>query len=96
MGGVVKKIGEFIGNIVESIVEFVGDIFSFILSPFGMPDMPDQPQADQAAQGVTINKQGTNQAIPVIYGYRRSGGIIVHAETGSTNNQYLWVVWAIS
>ena len=96
MGGVIKKIGEFIGNIVESIVEFVGDIFSFILAPFGMPDMPDQPQADQAAQGVTINKQGTNQAIPVVYGYRRSGGIIIHAETGSTNNQYLWVVWAIA
>ena len=28
MGGVVKKIGEFIGNIVESIVEFVGDIIT--------------------------------------------------------------------
>ena len=96
MGGVIKKIGEFIGNIVESIVEFVGDIFSFLLAPFGAPDMPDAPQADQAAQGVTISKQGTNQAIPIVYGYRRVGGIIVHAETGSDNNKYLWVVWAIS
>ena len=97
MGKIVKKIGEFIGNIFEKVFEFVGDIFGFLLSPFGMPDMPDMSsQADQTAQGITITKQGTNQSIPVVYGYRRVGGILVHAETGSDSNKYLWCVFALS
>ena len=96
MGGVIEWIGEVIGSVINVIVEFVGDIFSFLLAPFGTPDLPDQPQPDQQATGVTITKQGTNQAIPVVYGFRRVGGILVHAETGSTNNQYLWAVFALS
>jgi len=96
VGGVIEWIGEVIGTIISVIVEFVGDIFSFLLAPFGTPDVPDQPQADQQATGVTVTKQGTNVAIPVVYGFRRVGGVIVHAETGSTNNQYLWAVYALS
>ena len=96
MGGVIEWIGEVIGTIISVIIEFVGDIFSFLLAPFGTPDVPDQPQADQQATGVTVTKQGTNVAIPVVYGFRRVGGVLVHAETGSDTNRYLWAVYALS
>ena len=97
MGKIVKKIGEFFEKVFEVVFNFIGDIFEFLISPFGMPDMPDtNAQADQSAQGVTLTKQGTNQAIPVVYGYRRVGGILVHAETGSDSNKYLWCVFALS
>jgi hypothetical protein len=34
--------------------------------------------------------------LPIVYGYRQVGGAITFAETGSTNNQYLWVAYALS
>ena len=97
MSGVIDFIGNIIGKIVDIVVDFIGDIFNFLLAPFGTPDIPEQAAvADQQATGVTVTKQGTNVAIPVVYGFRRVGGVMVHAETGSTTNRYLWCVYALS
>ena len=81
-------------DVVKKITSFVGDAFSFVLTPFGAPDMEGaDPSAE--ADGVKVTKSGTNQAIPVVYGEREVGGIVVHAETNGTDNAYLYVVYAI-
>jgi len=98
MGGVskvFKKVVKVIVGAVKAVVSFVGDVVGFVLSPFGALDMPSVNNPEQEAQGVKVNKQGTNVAIPVIYGYRRVGGSIIFAETNGTSNKYLYIVYAI-
>ena len=102
MGGVTKSISKAFKSIVKvftgvinSVIGFVGDIFGFVLAPFGAFDTPDVPNPEQEAQGAKVTKQGTNVAIPVIYGYRRTGGAVIFAETNGTSNQYLYIVYAI-
>ena len=95
---VVKKVVKAVTKVVKSVVNFVGDVVGFVLNPFGAfdtPELPNTQNADQFAQGVTVTKNGTNVALPVIYGYRRIGGALVYAETGSTNNQYLYCAFAL-
>ena len=97
MGGKVKnpfkKIIRGFKKIVKSIVGFVGDAFSFVIKPFNI-ETPDV-SADALAQGVKITKSGTNIGIPIVYGFRRVGGTIVHVETDGSSNQFLHVVYAI-
>lgn len=91
-----KGIVKIVKGIVKGIVGFVGDVIGFLVNPFGAFDVPTGPQnADQQAQGVTVTKNGTNVALPVVYGYRRVGGALIFAETASTNNQYLYCVFAV-
>lgn len=90
----VDKVVDKFTDVVKKITSFVGDAFSFVLTPFGSPDMAgEDPSAE--AEGVKVTKSGTNQAIPVVYGEREVGGLVVHAETNGTDNAYLYVVYAI-
>ena len=93
----VKSVVKAVTKVVKAVVSFVGDVVGFVLNPFGAFDTPDinSQNADQAAQGVTVTKNGTNIALPVVYGFRRIGGALVYAETGSTNNQYLYTAYAL-
>ena len=97
VGDIIKGAVNLVKNVVNTIIDFVGDVVGFVLSPFGAFDTPDlnNQNAQQQAQGVTVTKNGTNVAVPVIYGFRRVGGVLVYAETGSTNNQYLYCAFAI-
>ena len=95
IGKVIGGIGKVIGGIVKGIVNFVGDVIGFVLNPFGAMDTPDVPDPGQQAQGVTVTKQGTNLAIPVVYGFRRVGGVNIFTETNGTSNKYLYVVYAL-
>lgn len=90
----IKGIIKGIKKAIKSITSFVGDAFGFIIKPFGNFETPDV-SADQLAQGVKITKSGTNIALPVVYGYRRVGGTIIHVETNGSSNQFLYVVYAI-
>lgn len=92
---VVETVVDFVVDVVEEVVDFVGDVISFVLNPFGAQDAPDVPDPGQAAQGVTVTKNGTNVAIPVVYGHRRVGGSIVYVETNGETNKYLYVVYAL-
>ena len=98
MGGIVKGITDVVKgivkgivNIVRGVVNFVGDIVGFVFNPMGAFDVPTPGNvpADQSAQGVTITKNGTNVAIPVVYGFRRVGGSLIFAETKGDRNEYL-------
>lgn len=92
---VVKSVVKAVVGVVKSVVNFVGDVVGFVFSPFGAFDTPPVPDPGQAAQGVTVSKTGTNNPLPVVYGYRRVGGNIVFAESNGTSNKYLYIVYAI-
>ena len=93
----IKKLIKGIVKVVKGVIGFIGDVVGFILNPFGTFDTPNlgSANADQIASGVTVTKSGTNVALPIVYGFRRVGGIITYAETASTKNQYLYAVYAI-
>ena len=90
-----KGITDFVGGIVSGIVDFVGDVVGFVLGAFGVLDTPDVPNPGQAAQGVTLTKTGTNESIPIVYGFRRVGGALVFLETNGKTNKYLYAVYAL-
>ena len=101
VSGVVKGVVKAVGSVVKAVVNVVADVINFVAQPFmgllgGAPDIPNA--ADEAAkqQGVLLQRQGSNVNIPVVYGYRKVGGIVTFAETGSTNNRYLWVAYVFS
>ena len=95
IGGVFKAIG----NVVKAVVDVVSSVVNFVIQPFmGLfgGGMPDPGQEAQRQDGVLIQQQGSNVNIPVVYGMRKVGGIVTYAETGSSNNQYLWVAYVLS
>lgn len=101
MGGVVDAVVDFVEGVVdfvvdafETVVDFVGDVVGFVISPFGAFDTPEVPDPGSAATGVTVSKTGTNNQIPVVYGYRRVGGNIIFVESNGETNKYLYVVYA--
>lgn len=90
----IKPFFKGLKKIIKSITSFVGDAFSFVINPMGSFEQPDiSPEAE--ASGVKITKSGTNVGIPVVYGFRRVGGTIIHVETNGNTNQFLYVVYAI-
>ena len=72
----------------------VADIVSYIFNP-GF-DVPGMDSAASQNQGVTVNKDGTNNNLPVIYGRRYVGGSRVAVATSGSTNEFLWVVFAVS
>ena len=102
MGGIVKGIVKAVKGVVKAvvgvvkgIVGFVGDVIGFVLNPFGAMDTPDVGDPGQQAQGTQVTKQGTTIPIPVIYGFRRVGGINIFAESNGSSNKYLYVVYTL-
>ena len=103
MGGIVRAIGKIVKGavkavvgVVKAVVDFVGDVIGFVINPMGAFDTPTAGDPAEQAQGTTLTKQGTNVPIPVIYGFRRVGGINIFTETNGTSNKYLYVVYALS
>ena len=93
---IIKDVVKTIVNVFKSVIKFVGDIVGFVFNPMGAFDTPTGPtNPEQEAQGVTISKTGTNQPIPVVYGYRRVGGNLIFVETNGTSNKYLYCVYAL-
>ncbi len=105
VGGIV---GFFVGGPVGAVIgagigatkvgeKIVNTVLDFVTQPF-MPNIPNVDAGNEAErqQGVLIQRQGSTQQIPVIYGYRQTAGTVVFAETGATNNKYLWVAYVFS
>jgi hypothetical protein len=91
MGGVVKRIVNPIVRVVKKVVSFAGDFFGFNIKPMGAPDVGGAEQE----QGVLLNRTGTNEQIPVVYGFRRVGGTVIFVETNGTSNTYLYVCYVV-
>jgi hypothetical protein len=105
VGGVV---GFFIGGPVGAVIgagigatkvgeKVVNTVLDFVTQPF-MPNIPDVGGGSEAErqQGVLVQRTGSTVNIPVVYGYRKTGGAVTFAETGSSNNKYLYVVYVFS
>jgi hypothetical protein len=81
------KVGE---KIVNTVIEFVTQPFMGALGNF------DAPGEAERQQGVLVQKTGSVQNIPVVYGYRKVAGVVSFAETGATNNKYLYVAYVFA
>jgi hypothetical protein len=101
VSGVVKAVAGVVKSVVKAVVGVVSAVINFVAQPFmgllgGMPSMPNARQEAARQDGVLIQRQGSNVDIPVVYGMRKVGGNVTFAETGSNNNQYLWVAYVLS
>lgn len=83
-------------KIVDKVVDFVMKPF---MKAFGVPDTPDIGSEAIKQEGYLVTRQGGNESLPVIYGFRATGGTVVYAETGplesTPKNKYLWVAYAL-
>lgn len=90
-------VGGPIGAVIGAGLGYASaDVVNSIINPgFDVPNTPSA-QAEQQNSGITVNKQGTNESIPVVYGRRRVGGIRLFVSTEGENNKYLHIVLALS
>jgi hypothetical protein len=98
---VVKAVVNVVSNVVKAVVNVAASVVNFVAQPFmgmlgGTPDIPTAAAEVERQQGVLVQREGSNVAVPVVYGYRKVGGSVVFAETGSTNNRYLYVAYVFS
>jgi hypothetical protein len=101
VGKVVTSVVKAAVRVVKAVIDVVASVVAFVAQPFmgmlgGAPDVPDAGKEAERQQGVLVQTQGSNIHVPVIYGYRKVGGTVVFAETGSTNNKYLYVAYVFS
>ncbi len=101
VGGVVKAVGSVVKGVVNAVAGVVSGVINFVVSPFlglfglGAPSMPDVATPD-SIKGVMVQREGSDQHIPVVYGYKKVAGTITFAETGADTNKYLWVAYVMS
>lgn len=65
----------------------------------GVFDTPDYNVANNAQaenEGILVNKTGTLENIPVVYGQRKVGGKIVFLDTSGDRNKYLYMALVLS
>ena len=81
--------------IIAAIVAFTAAMTIEPIRDFLFGDMDGD---DQFARGraATITKRGSLEHIPVIYGQRRTGGIINFKGVEGTSNEYLWIEFILS
>jgi hypothetical protein len=84
-------IGGPIGAIAGAGLGYAGGaVVEQALNPgYDIPDLAARESQDTA--GILINKEGTDNYIPIVYGVRYVGGTRVHITTESANNQFLYV-----
>jgi len=98
---VVKAVVNVVSSVVKAVVNVVASVVNFVAQPFmgmlgGMPDIPSAQAEAARQQGVLLQREGSDQQIPVVYGYRKVGGTVAFAETGSDNNKYLYVIYVFA
>lgn len=98
---VVKGVVKAVTNVVKAVVNVVSSVVNFVTQPFmgmlgGMPDAPSAGAEAERQQGVLVQRRGSVEQVPVVYGYRKVGGVVTFVETGSTNNKYLYVAYVFS
>jgi len=101
VSSVVKAVVNVVSSVVKAVINVVADVINFVASPFmgllgGIGNVPDAGAETARQDGVLIQKTGSREWIPIVYGYRKTAGKVIFAETGSTNNQYLWVAYVFS
>ena len=94
---VVNFVGDVIGAVVGGFIPTIGGSGPGGTGTTDIPsvDVPGTATPEQEAIGVTLTKQGSNIPIPIIYGYRRVGGINIFLESNGDTNKYLYGVYVI-
>ena len=85
-----------VGGLIGAGIGYASaDLVNAIINPgFDVPGANDAAASQN--EGVLVNKNGTNNSIPVVYGRRRIGGSRVFVSTEGENNKYLHIVLAVS
>ncbi len=93
---VVEDIVDVVVDVVDAIVDVVEDVISWLIPIPEIPDFDDGGFNDpnQNNDGILVNKQSSSAGLPIIYGFRRTGGTIVFLELDSTN-KFLFLVLAL-
>lgn len=96
---VVKSVVKVVTGVVKAVVNLASSVINFVIQPFmgllgGIPSYDQNSAATAQAQGILVQVQGSTEAIPIVYGFRKLAGKVVYVETGNTNNKYLWVAYA--
>lgn len=94
---VVNFVGDVIGAVIGGFIPTIGGTGPGGTGSTDIPsvDVPGTATPEQEAIGVTLTKQGSNIPIPIIYGFRRVGGINVFLESNGDTNKYLYAVYVI-
>ena len=99
---IVSDIARGVENVFKAIVNVVSSVVMAIVQPFmglfgGPPDIPSATAEANRQQGALVQVQGGGGvSIPVVYGYRKVAGIVTYAETGDTQNKFLYVAYVFS
>ena len=104
---IVSAVSSVVSSVVSSpIMSFISPIFSIVsiamtaLSWLNKPDEPEfnvnEPTAEARTKGILANKTSGLGSIPVIYGQRKVGGQIVFLETSGTDNEFLYMIFAMA
>ncbi|MDP6584020.1 MAG: phage tail protein [Anaerolineales bacterium] len=84
---------------LSPIVSIVS-IAMMAISWLNKPDEPDfnvnEPTPEQRSKGILANKTSGIASLPVIYGMRKVGGNIVFLETSGTDNEFLYMIFAMA
>ena len=101
----IAPVVEFVAPVVKFFQKYSAWISAIqigimVISWLRKPDMPDTPNMDnvpeQNAKGVQVNKTSSNSPLPVIYGKRKVGGVGAFIETSGTDNEFLYMIFAMA
>jgi len=97
VGDIFDEAVDFLSDVVDFVVDTVSDVVGWVGDLLtGWIDVPDVPNAEEQNRGVKVDKQGTNNSLPVVYGRRRISGSRVFVTTGGADNKYLYVALALA
>jgi len=85
-----KKLFKPFRKIIKAPLKIFTKFISWLIPT---PDIPDfgVGDFDQFEQGVLLNKQSNDAAIPVVYGERLIGGVRIFLQTSGTDNEFLYM-----
>ena len=80
-----------VAGVAAAAITAVG--ISAMTPTFDQPDYSGNTATGATAvnTGIMVNKVGTNNPIPVVYGERKIGGSRVYVSTDGTDNEYLYI-----
>jgi len=91
---------DFVDDLIDDAVDFVEDVVDDVVDfvQEGLQSLfdIDIPEPEKAQEGVLVTKVGAVEHLPLICGTRRVGGTLIFAEVTGTDNEHLWLVYAIA
>ena len=96
--GFLGDVVDFFEDAVDFVVDFVDDAVDFVVDTFFpgyTDDVPDIQNLAARNHGILLNRTGTVEPIPLIYGRRKVGGVKVLKTVAGDSNEKLYVVLVV-